>query len=66
MSYHYHEGLDGAWLGLPQHVEYDAGVLLEPADFRDNDEEDHLQVREARETKERMRRSAAPSPPNPQ
>ena len=38
LSHHYHEGLDGAWLGLPRHVEYDADVLLEPADFSDDDE----------------------------
>lgn len=46
LSYHYHEGLDCAWLGLPQHVEYDTYILLEPTDFSD----DHLQDREARDT----------------
>lgn len=66
LSHHYHEGLDGAWLGLPQHVEYDANVLLELADFRDDDEEDQSQARELREAKERFGRLLAPTPPYPQ
>ena len=48
LSHHYHELLKGSWLGLPQYVECAADVLLEPADFSDDDEEDHSQTRGAR------------------